>query len=176
MSSQPVLSESTTTSISESGFDVSHRHTSQISFAQTVNRIPSVHPRTLHCSIISTTDSSLMMCVSSLIFERPRAHLAQEDAFGPFSDSAASGDDPFTFSPGLADDLEESGSFDDFGTFGDFQSAKQSDGDGQLTPTAESWPSSFTSASSSVHTDSSLSSLEEFGTGSSTGPKPASES
>jgi serine/threonine-protein phosphatase 6 regulatory subunit 3 len=59
------------------------------------------------------------------------------DAFGPFSDSAAaSGEDPFTFPSSFAD---EDSTFDTFGDFGEFQTAR----DGELTPTAGSW--TFTS-------------------------------
>jgi len=62
------------------------------------------------------------------------------DAFGPFSDSAvASRADPFTFSSSFVDDES---AFDSFGDFGEFQSAEE----GELTPTAGSW--TLTSGSS----------------------------
>lgn len=61
---------------------------------------------------------------------------AQDDAFGPFSDTAAaSGSDPFTFPSNLSGGGDIHGaSFDNFGDFGDFHSA-----DGETTPTAGSW-------------------------------------
>ncbi|KZP10869.1 SAPS-domain-containing protein [Athelia psychrophila] len=67
----------------------------------------------------------------------------ENDAFGPFSDSAASNvTDPFTFSSSFT---EDDAAFDSFGDFGDFQSAEDQDQDGELTPTAGSW--TFTSGS-----------------------------
>lgn len=89
----------------------------------------------------------------------------QDDAFGPFSDSAAaSGADPFTFSPSISEDLEDAAGFDSFGNdFGEFHAA----GDGETTPTAESW--SFTSVSSGGLTDS----AEDFGLGPSRAAAPA---
>ena len=91
-----------------------------------------------------------------------------QDAFGPFSDSAAaSGSDPFTFPSNIAESMAaDDSSFGDFGDFGDFQSAHASssgeDGEregeehdgsngsigdsGEMTPTADSW--SFASVSS----------------------------
>lgn len=85
-----------------------------------------------------------------------------DDAFSPFSDAAAaSGSDPFTFTPGLtADDIiDEASSLDSFGDFGDFQSAGgegSSDHSDMLAPTADSW--SFAST-----TSSSTGSVDEFG-------------
>ncbi|EJF66213.1 SAPS-domain-containing protein [Dichomitus squalens LYAD-421 SS1] len=75
----------------------------------------------------------------------------EDDAFGPFSDSAAAnGSDPFTFeTTTAADGFMNDSSFESFGDFGDFQTAgSDSFGDGgSLTPTgADSW--SFASASS----------------------------
>lgn len=89
----------------------------------------------------------------------------QDDTFGPFSDSAAaSGADPFTFSPTLADDLEDAAGFDAFGTeFGEFHGGDPPAGDGETTPTAETW--SFTSGSSSDFTDT----AEDFGFGAAAG-------
>jgi len=59
--------------------------------------------------------------------------LQDNDPFGPFSDSAAArGSDPFSFPSTLAD---EDSTFDSFGDFGDFQSAR----DGEFTPTTGSW-------------------------------------
>ncbi|KAH9900937.1 SAPS-domain-containing protein [Cubamyces lactineus] len=74
-----------------------------------------------------------------------------DDAFGPFSDTAAaSGSDPFTFASNSAtEEFMEDSSFDSFGDFGDFQSAGSGsfEAEGTLTPTgADSW--SFASASS----------------------------
>lgn len=73
-----------------------------------------------------------------------------QDAFGPFSDSAATnGVDPFTFSSNFSEDTIEETSFDSFGDFGDFQSGGSGsiEGDRSLTPTgADSW--SFASTSS----------------------------
>jgi serine/threonine-protein phosphatase 6 regulatory subunit 3 len=63
-----------------------------------------------------------------------------DDGFGPFSDSAASGTDPFTFSP-----HDDGDGFGDFGEFGEFHTGGEDD-DGASTPTAESW--SFTSTGS----------------------------
>jgi serine/threonine-protein phosphatase 6 regulatory subunit 3 len=122
-----------------------------------------VLPRMSPFSTASTILSPPMRYVlaSSLPHKHPLMSEKQDDGFGPFSDTAATGEDPFTFSPSLADDLEVSGSFDDFGAFGDFQTAEQSER--QLTPTAESW-SSFTSTNSSTHSETSLGDpLEEFG-------------
>ncbi|KAG7448348.1 SAPS-domain-containing protein [Guyanagaster necrorhizus] len=68
---------------------------------------------------------------------------ADDDAFGPFSDSAAVSSNDAFFSS-LSDEMEDS-TFDNFGDFGDFQSASPSQ-DGELTPTAGSW--SFASDSS----------------------------
>ena len=74
---------------------------------------------------------------------------AQQDAFGPFSDSAAaSSGDPFNFPPSMT--IGEDEPFEGFGDFGDFQSAGE-DGEahgeaGDMTPTADSW--SFASISS----------------------------
>ncbi|KAI8989835.1 SAPS-domain-containing protein [Trametes punicea] len=76
----------------------------------------------------------------------------EDDAFGPFSDSAAaSGSDPFTFasSSAASEEFIEDSSFESFGDFGDFQSAGSGsfEAEGTLTPTgADSW--SFASASS----------------------------
>ncbi|KZT70090.1 SAPS-domain-containing protein [Daedalea quercina L-15889] len=89
-----------------------------------------------------------------------------DDAFGPFSDTAAaSGSDPFTFSssssPNLgaeeheAEHLEDA-SFDSFGDFGDFQSAESGSADGGG---AGSWSFASTSSTGSG-------SLDEFGGGS----------
>ena len=66
-----------------------------------------------------------------------------QDTFGPFSDSAAVSNSDAFFSS-LSDEMEDS-TFDNFGDFGDFQSASPTQ-DGELTPTAESW--SFASDSS----------------------------
>jgi hypothetical protein len=55
-----------------------------------------------------------------------------DDAFGPFSDSAAATGDPFVISSSFTD-LEDS-TMDSFGDFGDFQAAE-----GSLTPTMGSW-------------------------------------
>ena len=77
-----------------------------------------------------------------------------QDAFGPFSDSAAaSGSDPFTFPSNIAESMAaDDSSFGDFGDFGDFQSASGSFEEGVLTPTgADSW--SFASASSTSSLD-----------------------
>ena len=64
--------------------------------------------------------------------------IPKDDSFGPFSDSAASSrSDPFNLSSSFSEEV----SFDSFGDFGDFHSA----GDGETTPTAESW--TFTSGS-----------------------------
>lgn len=58
---------------------------------------------------------------------------SKDDNFGPLSDSAAANDsEPFSL-PGAADDVDD-GSFETFGDFGDFHS-----GDGDLTPTGDSW-------------------------------------
>jgi hypothetical protein len=96
----------------------------------------------------------------------------QEDAFGPFSDSAATGEDPFSFSSSVVDELGDSATFDDFGAFGDFQS---SNNEGQLTPTGEIW-SSFTSADASSASLSDLSdSMEDFGGGHAAGAPPQGE-
>ncbi|KAF8843655.1 SAPS-domain-containing protein [Paxillus ammoniavirescens] len=68
----------------------------------------------------------------------------EDDAFGPFSDSASAGpSDPFTFS---SSSFSSSFSSEDSFDFGDFQSG-DSDGprDGELTPTIGSW--TFTSGS-----------------------------
>jgi len=76
-----------------------------------------------------------------------------DDGFGPFSDAAASGTDPFTFPSSFSDELDESALFDTFGDFGEFQSGSGStgsisgDASGELTPTGDSW--TFASASSS---------------------------
>ncbi|KAI0362567.1 SAPS-domain-containing protein [Trametes cingulata] len=73
----------------------------------------------------------------------------EDDAFGPFSDTAASGSDPFTFSSTTTEEFMEDNSFDSFGDFGDFQSAGSNsfEAEGTLTPTgADSW--SFASVSS----------------------------
>lgn len=79
--------------------------------------------------------NSIMILPSNLL-----TFLQDTDAFGPFSDSAAtSGADPFTFSSSFT---EDDAAFDSFGDFGDFQGAE----DGELTPTAGSW--TFTSGSS----------------------------
>ncbi|KAK0463504.1 SIT4 phosphatase-associated protein-domain-containing protein [Desarmillaria tabescens] len=75
---------------------------------------------------------------------------ADDDAFGPFSDSAAVSSNDAFFSS-LSDEMEDS-TFDNFGDFGDFQSASPSQ-DGELTPTAGSW--SFASDSSEGATSSS---------------------
>lgn len=68
----------------------------------------------------------------------------ENDAFGPFSDDAAShtasGSDPFTLSSSFT---EDDAAFDSFGDFGDFQTAEEEAG--ELTPTAGSW--TFTSGS-----------------------------
>ncbi|GBE81848.1 Extragenic suppressor of kinetochore protein [Sparassis crispa] len=82
----------------------------------------------------------------------------EDDAFGPFSDSAAaSGSDPFTFPSPFGEDSTETSSFDDnFGDFGDFQSASSGsvEGEGTQTPTgADSW--SFASISSTGSFDDS---------------------
>ncbi|KAK0211682.1 SIT4 phosphatase-associated protein-domain-containing protein [Armillaria fumosa] len=66
-----------------------------------------------------------------------------DDTFGPFSDSAAVSNSDAFFSS-LSDEMEDS-TFDNFGDFGDFQSASPTQ-DGELTPTAGSW--SFASDSS----------------------------
>ncbi|KAF8801647.1 SAPS-domain-containing protein [Phlegmacium glaucopus] len=56
-----------------------------------------------------------------------------DDGFGPFSDpSGGTVSDSFTFSSSLSD---EDSSFENFGDFGDFQTAE----DGELTPTSGSW-------------------------------------
>ncbi|KAI0807835.1 SAPS-domain-containing protein [Fomes fomentarius] len=74
----------------------------------------------------------------------------EDDAFGPFSDTAATREsDPFTFTTASTDEFMAESSFDSFGDFGDFQSASSGslEEDGSLTPTgADSW--SFASASS----------------------------
>ncbi|KAF8867842.1 SIT4 phosphatase-associated protein-domain-containing protein [Mucidula mucida] len=63
----------------------------------------------------------------------PFSSADDDDAFGPFSDSAAvSSNDAFFTS--LSDEMAES-SFESFGDFGEFQGAA----DGELTPTAGSW-------------------------------------
>lgn len=58
----------------------------------------------------------------------------QKDGFAPFSSDPSGGTvgDSFTFSSSFSD---EDSSFDNFGDFGDFQSAE----DGALTPTSGSW-------------------------------------
>jgi len=72
--------------------------------------------------------------------------LFQDEAFGPFADSAAVGEsDPF--SSGYSDDVNEV-SFEDFGEFGDFQG-----GDGELTPTGSSWTLASTASLSSGSDD-----------------------
>ncbi|KAH9952025.1 SAPS-domain-containing protein [Amylocystis lapponica] len=78
----------------------------------------------------------------------------EDDAFGPFSDSAAAnGADPFTFSSSFSEEIIEEASFESFGDFGDFQSASSGsiDGDGSLTPTgADSWSFASTSSTGSI--------------------------
>jgi hypothetical protein len=114
----------------------------------------------------STIPSSLMMCVYWMqLITFTHDSLAQDDAFGPFSDTAASGDDPFTFSSAAAvADPEDAGSFDDFGAFGDFQSAHG--GDSALPPpTADSWSSLGSTDTTSSGSASFTGSLEEFGPG-----------
>lgn len=116
--------------------------------------------RTTIRSVLTTYVLPLLFHSSSLFLRFP---CNQDDAFGPFADSAAaSGTDPFTFSPTISDDLEDAAGFDAFGTeFGEFHAATGApSGDGETTPTAESW--SFTSGSSSGLTDS----AEDFGLGS----------
>ncbi|KAH9931705.1 SAPS-domain-containing protein [Epithele typhae] len=75
---------------------------------------------------------------------------AQRDAFGPFSDTAATpSNDPFSFATTTSDDFMNESAFESFGDFGDFQSASTSsfEDEGTLTPTgADSW--SFASVSS----------------------------
>ena len=51
----------------------------------------------------------------------------QDDGFGPFSDSATSDADPFTFSTSFSRELDDP-PFDTFGDFGEFQT---SSGDGE---------------------------------------------
>ena len=78
----------------------------------------------------------------------------EQDAFGPFSDSAAaSGSDPFTFPSNIAESMAaDDSSFGDFGDFGDFQSAGADEPeDGELTPTTGSW--TFASSTSSAQSD-----------------------
>ncbi|KAF9261231.1 SAPS-domain-containing protein [Marasmius fiardii PR-910] len=87
---------------------------------------------------------------------------AEDDDFGPFSDSGgASGTDPFTFPSSFSEEIDDS-SFDSFGDFGDFQSAEHDvddhlPEDGELTPTGGSWMfASDGSISGSGSEDSSL--------------------
>jgi len=84
----------------------------------------------------------------------------EDDAFGPFSDTAAaSGTDPFTFATGMSDDIVEEASFDSFGDFGDFQSAGSLEG---VSGAADSWSfTSLSSASSSVDDSSSVGRMSE---------------
>ncbi|KAL0576562.1 sporulation-induced protein [Marasmius crinis-equi] len=78
---------------------------------------------------------------------------AEDDDFGPFSDSnGASGSDPFTFPTSFSPEELDESSFESFGDFGDFQSADELQ-DGELTPTGGSW----TFASDSSLSDSSAS-------------------
>ncbi|KAL1742167.1 SIT4 phosphatase-associated protein-domain-containing protein [Schizophyllum fasciatum] len=79
-----------------------------------------------------------------------------EDTFGAFTSAngaEASGTDPFTLAPSFSsgdggNDLSASSFDDDFGDFGDFQSASADEPeDGELTPTTGSW--TFASGSTS---------------------------
>ncbi|KAI0797491.1 SAPS-domain-containing protein [Abortiporus biennis] len=55
---------------------------------------------------------------SSTTNPAPYSDPFEDDAFGPFSDAAAaSGTDPFTFAPGISDEIPEDNSFDSFGDF-----------------------------------------------------------
>jgi hypothetical protein len=95
----------------------------------------------------------------------------KDDAFGPFSDSAATGEDAFTFSSSIVEDIGENSAFDDFGAFGDFQGAGSGAG-GQGTPAGESWSSL---AGSSVGTSDLSDSMDEFGAPRSSGTSAQAE-
>ncbi|THH23096.1 hypothetical protein EUX98_g8077 [Antrodiella citrinella] len=84
----------------------------------------------------------------------------EDDTFGPFSDTAIASGDPFTFTPGMSDDIVEEASFDSFGDFGDFQSAGSIEG--VQGGAADSWSfASLSSASSSVDDGSSIGRMSE---------------
>ncbi|KAI0693353.1 SIT4 phosphatase-associated protein-domain-containing protein [Cytidiella melzeri] len=100
---------------------------------------------------------------SSSTSDAPYTDPFDDDAFGPFADSAAAdGSEPFNFSSSMSEDVVET-SFDGFGDFGDFQSAGSGsltlEDNGTLTPTADSW--SFTSISSTGSEDDSIGRLSE---------------
>ncbi|CAL1705433.1 unnamed protein product [Somion occarium] len=83
-----------------------------------------------------------------------------DDTFGPFTDAAAapstSTTDPFGLSSsgGATEEMIEESSFDNFGDFGDFQSAGTVESVGTLSPTPGSW--SFDSVSSTSSLDEHL--------------------
>ncbi|TDL24973.1 SAPS-domain-containing protein [Rickenella mellea] len=72
----------------------------------------------------------------------------EDDSFGPFSDAAASNEgDPFMTS---GDDVDE-GSFETFAEFGEFHG-----GEGELTPTGDSWTFASVTSISSGSSDADL--------------------
>ena len=86
-------------------------------------------------------------------------YFAKDDGFGPFTDSAAvstNDRDPFTSINSNPEDVDEA-SFENFGDFGDFQTA-----DGELTPTGGSWSFASDASISSESDDAEVIDTDRF--------------